>query len=251
MSKHIFQIAYFNAFEKNLPDNVDLERMTASENFKKALSVLQDTNYADFVSQETPLSFEEILEKEEIDFRKNLAKIGLSKEVIDFLFLKTDLFNLGLILKQEIFGFNFSLEKDFIGTPLLKTSTLKEKYSFLIKEIKKDKIKDPMEVDERLNSFYFQEAIKISVKLKEKELKKFFTDYLKALKKRDEKSMESLEKDFLERNKWETQGLAPVFSFFLKRKIAQKKLKIILSGKQIGLDVKKISKLMENLIALI
>lgn len=239
--KYLSPIAYFKAFEKKLPDGVDFERMISSTSFEESMTVLQDTHYAEFVSQDSNLTLEEILEKEDLSFREDLKKLGFSQKVIEFLFLKEDLFNLSLELKKEILGIDTTEKLYGSG---LSIDDLKEKYSSLVEEIKEDSLN----IDEKVFQFYFEEAKRQAKKLKSKQIEKFFSEYVK---KKDEKELEKLEKRFLEENKWRINGLDGVFSFFLKRRKAEKKLKTILSSKQINLEVEKINKLTRNLPALV
>ncbi len=250
---YLFPITYFNAFEKNLPDDIDLERMIACEGFEKAMGVLQDTHYAEFASQDSSSSLSDIIEKEEISFRSSLSSMGFNDKIIEFLYLREDLFNLGLDLKKEIFSVDY-LESDFVVGSGLSVRDLREKYSPLVETIKKTDFKDLIEFDSVIQKIYFQEVIKMSEKIKSKDLKKFFIDYNTVLsEKTDEKEnkLKKIEEYFLEKNKWKIEGLASVFTFFLKRNLAKKKLKIILSAKKIKLEVEEINKLIENLPALV
>jgi len=174
--KYLFPITYFNAFEKRLPDETDFERMIASKSYKECLTVLQDTHYAEFASQE--FSLEEIVNKEKKSFRKDLFKIGLSKEVLEFLYLKFDLFNLGLELKREIFGVDYS-KKDLVEGSGLKIEKLKEKYCSFVEKMKNNPPKDLTKMDEKIMSFYFEKSIRISKEQGDERLEDFFESYKK------------------------------------------------------------------------
>lgn len=244
--RYIFPITYFNAKEKNLPDDVDFERMIAAENVKKAMVVLQDTIYASIISEDSSKNIEEILEKEEMLFKKDLMRIGIPEEIIDFLFLKKSFFKISLFLKKKIFGADY---------PFVDEMTIETKYKDIIKELEKCSFQTSMEIDDKTNQVFFEQMEKVAGKLKDKELKNFFKDYRNAFKNEKKsdivEKLKKIEETFIEKNKWKINGVSPIFSFFLKKRIAQKKLRAILRAKQIELGASEINKLIESLPALI
>jgi len=253
--KYISIVSYFKAREKHLPDDTDFERMIGSPNLKKAMGVLQDTYYASFVSQMKDFSLNELLQKEESFFKQNLRRIGLSTEAIDFLYLKENIFNLGLVLKHEMFRVSIN-QDSFSPFGIKKTDQLKEKYSSLIEYLKHLHPKNQNKIDEILTKLYFQKSIELSKKFRARDLQSFFQEYLQKFKNLSKENkietfLHQLEQDFIEKTNWKISGLAAVFSYFLKRKRAQKKLRAILSAKQLELNPDKINQLSNNLPALV
>lgn len=258
--KYLFFVAFLRALEKQIPDETDFERMINALNLEEAFKILQDTYYGPYLMNFQSTSFEELFEQEHLNFEKILKRMGLEKKILMFLSLKADFFNLGIILKEEMF--QIKEPKDVLLKRGAAPNVLRKKYSPLIKELKASKVKVASEIDDFLIKAYFQKLIELTQNLKEKKLEEFFQGYWRLLKQQreekagdlkelPEKYLRDLEKEFLDKTKWESEGLLPIFAFFLEREYSQKVLRIILSAKEIGLKVSEIQQLLGAVPALI
>ncbi len=255
--KNVCSITFLRAREKHLPDETDFERMISAENLSKSFSVLQDTHYAPFLSDRKEEEFTSVFEDERRVFKKDLQKMGVSQDVINFLHLKADFHNLALFLKKDIFGEDFS-EKDVSEEGISDFEKLKKKHSELIDEIKSKKFENFSELYQFLTEAYFKRAAELT---EQEEIKKFLKDYYQVIKEKKEKGtltlketkkrLTSLEEDFFEKQRWRIEGVGPIFSYFLKRKKAEKISYTILSSKKINLDEVEIEKLTKSLPALL
>ncbi len=262
--KYICAITFFRTREKQLPDQTDFERMIAGAYLSKSFSVLQDTHYAPFLSDKKAEEFKQVFDEEKISFKKNLPKLGIKGDLIDFLYQRADFFNIGLYFKKELFNEGFS-EEDFLREGLSDFEKLKRKYPELENKVQQQDFENPSQLDQFLTKFYFNKTIELAKEKKEKEIKQFFENYLKVLEKsykltkenkskknllsldKVKKRLDKLEKDFFQREKWRIEGLGPILAYFLKKRKTEKITEAILAGKQINLQNLRIKKLIKNL----
>lgn len=85
-------------------------------------------------------------------------------------------------------------------------------------------------------------------------LLKEFNNFLKGKKmeeaKKIEKEMEKKEEEFISKSEVECEGLSPFFAFILKKSKAEKKVKIILASKKLGISIEEINELVSSVRAI-
>ncbi len=236
--KYLVFISWFRAREKKLADRTDFDRMIGASNIEESFRVLNDTDYAPYLSGETHANIEGIIEKERKDFRGTLLKMGMEKEVLDVLFLRDELDFVSREAKEKIFG--------------EKTITERKEESDLFKEIKSRKPEKPHDIDSILLEIYFQKVIDFLKESKEKETEKFFRDYEKVMRKtegdsqkRDDLLME-MENEIIERGREEVSGMMPILAFFIKKRRIESSCRNIFSAKKLGLSSKEVYKLIDD-----
>ncbi len=240
--KNLFFISFLRAREKKLADRIDLERMIGAIKIEDSFKVLNDTDYASFISGKNYTEIEEIIRDERRDLRKSLEVMGLEKETLDFIFLKDDL----ILLTKEI--------KEIIFYKAEKESDLIKKYFDLVKEVKEKGLNNAFEVDLFLTNFYYKRAINFCKKNHENSALSFFIDSYEKVKKSEPKNLEErdrfilkLEQSLVEKSKSEISGVTPLLAFFIKKKRAEEAIRKILAGKKLGLDVSEIQNIISNL----
>ncbi len=228
--KYLFFVAWLRAREKKIADSIDFDRMIGAPNPEESFKVLNDTDYAPFISGKTYLEIEEIIEKEKNDLKNNLAKMGLNKGVLSLIFLKDELILLAEELKEELF--KDSKKDDFI-----------KKYSDIAQKIKKKKPTRPEEIDNLVIDIYFRKSIKFCAKSKEKNMKVFFKKYWKRIKNIEDNNLEEreavlfeMEEKIIEKSAKSISGIMPILAFFIKKKRAESFIRTIFSAQKIGLD---------------
>ena len=237
--KYLFFVAWLRAREKKLADAVDFDRMIGAPSIEESFKVLNDTDYGPFLSGKTYLEIEEIIEKEKEDFKNSLAKMGLSKGVLNLLFLKDDLILLGQELKEKIFKGSGKEE-------------LIKKYSRIVEKIQKSKPESAEKIDDLIIKIYFEKSIHFLKKTGEKEALDFFRKYWKKISQTEEEleGRESLliemEHKIVEKSIDSMSGLMPILAYFIKKRRAENFVRTIFASKKIGLDSSKIYNLIEK-----
>ncbi len=236
--KYLFFVSWFRAREKKLADKTDFDRMIGASNIEESFRVLNDTDYAPYLSGGTHANIEGIIEKERKDFRETLLRMGMEKEVVDVLFLRDELHAVSREVKEKIFG--------------EKTTTEKREESDLFKEVKSRKPENPHEVDSVLLEIYFQRVISFLEESGERETEKFFRDYEKVMKetegdfqRRDELLLK-IENEIIEKGREEVSGMMPVLAFFIKKRRIESSVRSVFSAKKLGLGSGEVYKLIDD-----
>ncbi len=240
--KYLFFISWFRAREKKLADRVDFDRMIGATSTEESFKILNDTDYAPYLSGETHNDVEKIIEKERAGFRKNLLGMGLDKDVLEVLFLKDDLEMISIEAKEKIFE---KKEKE-------KKISEKEKEKDIFKEIKNRDPQEPHEIDGIMLEIYLQKVINFLRKNKEKETERIFENYKEVIKRtnndlvaRDEALLQ-IEEELIEKSKEKISGVMPILAFFIKKRRAECVIRSIFAGRKIGLKSKEIYELIDN-----
>lgn len=238
--KYLFLISWLRAREKKLVDSVDIDRMISVTSVEESFKVLNDTDYAPFISGESHKTIDNVIEKERNDLRNSLYLMDIEREAVDILFLRDEFSKISKEVKQDLFK---RKEKQ-------KGLSEKKKDSDIIKEIKERSPNNPHEIDEILDEIYFERMISFLEKSKEKEMADFFRRYeenIKNNKKSDkllrDDILKDLEDEIIEEESKQSDGFLPVLAFFIKKRRAEYLIKTILSAKRIGIDVKDIHNL--------
>ncbi len=238
--KYLYYVSNMISKEKYIADENDFQRMISSVTLGGALKVLHDTDYGSYFSAESTL--EEIMEREKEGNYKMLTKMGLEKKVIDFLFLPVDMLNLRFALKRDFFGIegrNYSFGK--------KEEKLKEEYREEIEEAKQKKT--PAELDDFLTKIFI-EKMKKSAK-QDQLLFDFLEKYEKELFSENKKdNLVLIENEFLEEARRKSEGLAPIFAYFMRKWRAEKTVRAIYEAKKMEIPQEKIYKLLKEIRAL-
>ncbi len=242
--KNLFFISFLRAREKKLADRIDLERMIGAVKIEESFKVLNDTDYAPFISGKSYNEIEEIIKDERRDLRKSLEVMGLDKETLDFIFLKDDLILLTKELKEIIF---YKAEKE---------NSLIKQYLDLIKEAKNRNFSNAFEIDLFLTNTYYKRAIDFCKRSGENNALPFFVDAYeivkksnpKNLKKRDE-AIFKLEDGLIEKSKSEIAGIVPLLAFLIKKRRAEEAIRRIFASKKLGMETSKIQNIINSPIA--
>ncbi len=238
--KYLFLNSYLNAIEKHIADQIDFDRMINAESKKKAMEVLQDTDYGKWALETDNL--EEIFEKEKSFFVEELSRMGVGG-LRDLFSLRADIVNLRVFLKRKF----FNLES---GSLVEWGKDEKELMEFFEEEIEVAKeIDSPAKLDDYLTEVYLEKLKEFSAG--EKVVEKFIDNYQEILSNYQgeikDKKTKDLEDEFISENTKKNVGLAPVFAFFMKKWRAEKKVRTIITGKEIEFSPKKIKNLVEDL----
>lgn len=100
----------------------------------------------------------------------------------------------------------------------------------------------------------------LKAKIKDSKVKAFLKEYGEILQsffenlkqenldlaKKDEDALLLKEKEFISKAEIESEGLSPLFSYFLRKKIAERVLSLILSSKKLGLPGEETSRLISS-----
>ncbi len=238
--RYLFLNSYFEAREKHIADKTDFDRMINGKDKSFAMEVLQDTDYATHALEEESLDL--IVEKEKDSFKKDLIKMGFQR-LADLYFLREDVANLRAILKNKIFR---SEEKKLALTGR-DEKELKKRFPEAFQEAKN--CKSPAELDDYLTKIYL-ESLECCAR-KDKRVESFVKSYRESLEnfsgKEREGKIKALEKGFLEENRKDNEGLAPILAYFMQKWRAEKFIKAIISGKEAGLSPSEIKTLIEDL----
>ena len=238
--KYLFLNSYLNAIEKHIADQIDFDRMINAESKSKAMEILQDTDYGRWALESNDL--EEIFEKEKSFFIDELSRMGVSN-LKDLYSLRADIVNLRVFLKGKLFNLDSGSLVDW-GK---QESELVDEFAEEIERAKE--IDSPAKLDDYLTEVYLdrlEEFAKDDGEVKEfvQDYKEILNDYEGEIKDR---KVKSLEDDFIFENGKKNVGLAPVFAFFMRKWRAEKKVRTIITGKEIEFSPKKIKNLVEDL----
>ncbi len=223
--KYLFLNSYFDAIEKKIADDVDFDRMINAEGPKQAFEVLQDTDYAKWALESKNL--EKVFEKEKKFFREELVRMGVGS-LADIFSLKANIVNLRILLKREIFGLDS-------GRLLSWGKNEEELRDYFSKEIEEAiEIETPAKLDDYLTEAYLNRLEEFSGK--DKSIVSFIKDYRGILENLSgemrEKEIVQLEEEFISVNRKKNEGLAPILAFFMKKWLAEKKVRTIIVGKE-------------------
>ncbi len=236
--KYLFLIAWFRAREKNLVDHVDIDRMIGSVGMNETFKVLNDTDYAPYLSNKSYLDIEKIIEEERIDFRKTLLKMGADQEIVKFLFLRDDLFDISKVVKEKMFEGG--------------EDSLSQRENFYFEKIKEKEPNSPEKVDSIVFDIYFDETINFFKKNKNKRMKIFFEKYYETIKELREDPQErdkilvGMEDEIIEKSREDIEGIVPILGFFIKKRRIEYFVRSIFSSKKMGLSSEKIYKLINQ-----
>ncbi len=228
--KYLFLVSWLRAREKKLTDNVDIDRMIGATSMEDSFRVLNDTDYAPYISSESYEDLESVIKKEREGFKKELSEIGLEKNTLDILFFRDDLDAAAKKVKEIM-----SLEKK-------EQQDVLQQESELVKEIANHNPPTPRHADDVVLSIYFKKTLSFLKKEKESELVDFFKKYQQTLVdtskedivKRDEFLLQ-LEEELIDKSKALIQGVAPLLAFFIKKRRAEHQIRVVLSSKRIGI----------------
>ncbi len=239
--RYLFFISWFRAREKQLVDQVDLDRMIGASSMDEAFKVFNDTDYALYLAGKTYLDIEKIIEEERDDFKKTLEKMGMEKEVVSFLFLKDDLCKVSRKAKEKIFKMQ--------GGGGFQGKDIEEE---ALKEIEERKPKKPEEIDSITTDIYFEKSIKFLESSGERETGRFFGEYYEKIKesaedlKRRDMILSEMEKSIVEESREKIEGMVPILSFFIKKRRVEQFIRAVFSAKKMGLASDKIYNLIEQ-----
>ncbi len=238
--KYLFLNSYFEARQKHVADHTDFDRMMNSEDRESAMEVLHDTDYGVHALESN--SLEETIGKEKRAFKEQLSRMGYER-LTDLYFLKEDMSNLRMILKEKATGVDAG---ELIPSGKSKEE-LKREFEEELREI--EEMKDPAELDDRITELKLG---KLKEHAKESpETEQFTREYEEALKnlsgEEREKRIREIENDFLEEHKKENEGLAPILAYFMQKWRAEKFIRAIISGKEADLSPSKIKEIIYSL----
>lgn len=238
--RYLYYVSYMKSREKHIADEVDFQRMISSATFDGMLRVLHDTDYGPYLSPEN--SLEQVIEKEKEGLYEMLIKMGLEKRVIDFLFLPADILNLRSLLKHDFFG--IEMKKYDFGK---KEEKLKEEYKEEIERARKKR--SPAELDDFLTEVFIA---KMKEAAKEDAL---LLDFLERYEKEissdtKEDILIAIEDRFMEEARKKSEGLAPLFAYFMKKWRAEKSVRAIYEAKNTEVPQDKIYGLLKKVRAL-
>ena len=238
---YLFFTSWLRAKEKKLADQIDLDIMIGATTLEESFKVLNDTDYALFLSGKDYSRIEEIIEAERQNLRKDFEQMGMEKKALDFLFLKDDL----VMLAGEIKEKKLNSEE--------KQTYFIEKYPLLAEKIEEKKINSLEEIDDMVICFYFKKAINFCLETKEKELAGIFKKYWLKIKNKKEQDLEKrdsclidMEEKIIEKSRGKIDGIMPILAFLIKKRRAEQFIKTIFSAKRIGLDSLKMHNLIEK-----
>ncbi len=237
--KYLFLNSYLEAREKHIANWTDFDRMINSKDKRSALEVLQNTDYGIYALESD--SPEEIIRKEKESFRKDLVKMGY-QHLADLYFLKEDITNLRILLKNKLLGTKTELN------PLGKDErNLKKEFEEEMKEA--GKIKSFALLDDHLTEIHLK-RMKEHAK-EDNKTNSFINEYEEVLRnssgKAREERIREIEEDFMRSKRKENEGLAPVIAYFMQKWRAEKFIKTIISGKEAGLFPSEIKTVLHNL----
>ncbi len=240
---YLFLNSYFNAIEKNIADDIDLDRMINSESTAKACEVLQDTDYGKWVLESD--KWEDVFKKEKEFFRKELFKMGAG-ELTDLFSLKADITNLRIFLKETLFNLDSGQLLDWGKSE----EELRKEFEEEMEEAKKKE--SPSDLDDYITRVYLERLKRYAGR--DKAVKNFISDYLEIMdnlsgEERDEK-LKNLEREFIALNSVKNEGRAPLLAFFMKKWLAEKRIKAIIGAKEMSFSPKEIKKIIEDIRAL-
>jgi hypothetical protein len=224
--KHLLFISWFRAREKRLVDQIDLDRMIGAKTKEEAFKVLNDTDYAPYLSGKSYLDIEKVIEEEKKDLQKTLTKMGMKEDILRFLFLRDELDLACREAKEKLF----------------QEKSTQEKISEALKEIKEKNPKRKEDVDSIISELYFEKAIFL---LKEEENgKEFFKKYYQETKKSDAEKRDrillKMEEDIIEKSRSDAQGIFPILSFFIKKRRVEYFIRTIFALKKMDFTPDKI-----------
>lgn len=239
--KYLFFVSWFRAKEKNLADQTDLDRMIGASSLEESFKVLNDTDYAGFLSGRTYQEIEQVISLEKQDLKKTLEQMGMDKPALDFLFLKNDLIMLAGEIKEKKLN---SLEK----------SVFINKYSDLARKLIEKKEIDSLEqIDDLVINYYFKKAIRFCQTSQEKQLANIFKKYWLLIKNKKNQNLKTrddllieMENKIIEKSREKIDGIMPILAFFIKKTRAQYFVKTVLSAKRIGLNSTETYSLIEK-----
>ncbi len=238
--KYLFLNSYFNAIEKHIADQIDFDRMINAEDKQGAMDILQDTDYGRWAVESSNL--EEIFEKEKSFLANELVKMG-AEELKDLYSLRADIVNLRVFLKREVFNLDSGSLVDWGKGQEELVDEFKEEIG------KAQEIDSPAKLDDYLTEVHLNKLEEFSKG--DKDVEKFIEEYRGILDSYQgeikDKKIKELEDNFVFKNKKKNQGLAPVFTFFMRKWRAEKKIRTIITGKEIEFSPKKIKNLVEDL----
>ncbi len=225
--RYLFFVSWFRAREKKLADSVDLDRMIGAESIEESFKVLNDTDYASYISNKNHLDIEAVIQEERKDLEKTLSRMGMDKEVLNFLFLKDELFLLAKELKENIF------EK--------KENKISQQKN-IAQRIIKENPSSPAQIDNLISEIYFQELILFCRKTKEKQIVDFLEKYWQRIREKDDVLAE-MEDEIIEKSRDLTNGIMPILAFFIRKRRIEYFIRSIFSAKRIGFQDSEIHNL--------
>jgi vacuolar-type H+-ATPase subunit C/Vma6 len=224
--KHLLFISWFRAREKRLVDQIDLDRMIGAKTKEETFKVLNDTDYAPYLSGKSYLDIEKVIEEEKKDLKKTLTKMGMKENILRLLFLRDEL---DLICKEAKGKF-------------FQERNIQEKKSEILKEIREKKAKRKEDVDSIVSNLYFEKAI--TLLKKEEKGQEFFKRYYEETKKNNaekrDKVLLKMEEEIIEKSRNEAQGIFPILSFFIKKRRIEYFIRTIFALKKMGFASDKI-----------
>lgn len=142
-SNYLFATGKIRYLETKLLNQTDLERIIDAPDINSAFRVFYDTDYAEHLFERKPDEFETVILDDLLENKKLLFQIVPDKDLIKFLLLEYDFYNLKVIFKEKLFKEDF----DYLLIPLgyFDISTLKK----IILE--NEKIKIDQEIYEVIN----------------------------------------------------------------------------------------------------
>lgn len=186
-------IPRIRVYEKKLLDRAKIERMVDADSPKDALKVLQETDYASFMSEvKRPEDYEILLSKELIRLYEMMYEACPVKELIDVMALKYDYHNIKVLIKGKILNQDFSqmlIPVGMMNIEMLRISIQNDNYDILPKFMEKavkaifenyEETKDPQQIDIIADKFLYAQINEIasSKKVKDKALDRYLTNVI-------------------------------------------------------------------------
>ena len=186
-------IPRIRVYEKKLLDRAKIERMVEANSAQEALKVLQETDYAAFMSDvKRPEDYEILLSKELVRLYEMMYAACPMKGLIDVMALKYDYHNIKVLIKGKILNQDFS--HSLIPVGMMDISTLKnaiatdafdslpKTMSKCVKEImaKFGETKDPQQIDVIADKYLYANINEIAngKDIKDKALDRYLTNLI-------------------------------------------------------------------------
>ncbi len=235
--KYLFFISWFRAREKKLVDQIDLDRMIGAQTVDEAFKVLNDTDFAPYLSGKNYFDIEKIIDEEREDIKKTLVKMGMEEDVVKFLFLRDELDFACREAKERIFH-----EKNFQE---------RGREDEFLKEIRERNPENKEDVDDIVLDLYFEKSIAFLNGTKEKEGEEFFMNYYQRIKENDDfkkrdESLTKMEEDVIEKSREEIEGIIPILGFFIKKRRIEYFIRNIFALKRMGIDSQRMQKFIKE-----
>ena len=148
-----YAIGVIRALETKLLSSMQYNRMMDSNNAKDAYTILNDTDFSDFlVDHPSVYDFEKVLEKSLISTKNFLIKITPNNYVLDGMWKWYDIYNLKTVLKGFLYQSELNSLKDYLSP--LGTIDNQKIINFVFKNQKISELEHFLEVKTQAEKIY-------------------------------------------------------------------------------------------------